>query len=237
MIAFPQDAVFLDLGSNLGVYSLLVAQLRHSSGDGRPGRVVAVDAQADNLAFISHSLVKNNIPQQMITLVHNAISDVSEPLYPIRMGNDPKDNPGSWQFVSKVEVNEEEEGEVLGRPTVSITMASLLSSLPHSTYIVKMDIQGMECKALRSLGAFPAAIMPYIFMEWNEIADSPKRCPNIDGLIHQLESEGYIARWPSPLALMPKHCLYAPPINVLWVHKSARPIWNTDWAMDCEVYH
>ena len=228
--------MFLDLGSNLGVYSLLVAELRHSAGDNRAGRVVAVDAQADNLAYISQSLVKNNISQQMVTLVHNAISDVSEPLYPIAMGMDPKLNPGSWQFVSKGEADEE-EGEVLGPPTHSITMANLLKGLPSSTFIVKMDIQGMECKALRSLGTLPAATMPYIFMEWNEIAGSPKRCPNLDGFIHQLESAGYIARWPSALAVMPKHCLGAPPLNVLWVHKSARPLWNTDWAMDCKVLH
>ena len=103
-----------------------------------------------------------------------------------------------------------------------------------------MDIQGMECKALRSLGTFPAATMPYIFMEWSVIADShesPKRCPNLDGFIHQLESAGYIARWPSQLAVMPKHCLLSPPVDVLWVHKSATPIWETDWAMDCEVHH
>ena len=35
IIKINQDAVFLDLGSNLGVYSLLVAQLRHSTGDQR----------------------------------------------------------------------------------------------------------------------------------------------------------------------------------------------------------
>ena len=35
IIEINQDAVFLDLGSNLGVYSLLVAQLRHSTGDQR----------------------------------------------------------------------------------------------------------------------------------------------------------------------------------------------------------
>ena len=34
-ININQDAVFLDLGANIGVYSLLVAQLRHSSSDYR----------------------------------------------------------------------------------------------------------------------------------------------------------------------------------------------------------
>ena len=145
----------------------------------------------------------------MVTLVHNAISDVSEPLYPIPVkGNDPKVNPGSWQFVRKGEVNDF-GGDVLAQPTQSITMASLLSGLPpSSTLIVKMDIQGMECKALRSLATFqatttmpynatlPATRMPYIFMEWNELAGSAKRCPDLDGFIHLLESEGYSARWP-----------------------------------------
>ena len=151
--------MFLDLGSNLGVYSLLVAQLRHSMGDGRPGRVVAVDAQANNLAFISHSLAKNNIPQQMITLVHNAISDVSEPLYPIPMEDDPKDNPGSWQFVSKVEVDEE-GWEVLGEPTASITMASLLSGLPSSTFIVK--VTNVNVAFLAPTGALVGMMRQYL---------------------------------------------------------------------------
>ena len=176
----------------------------------------------------------------MVTLVHNAISDVSEPLYPIPVkGNDPKLNPGSWQFVRKEELGKY-RGEVLGQPTQSITMASLLSGLPRSsTLIVKMDIQGKECRALRSLATFPAATkmpykatfpvattmpynatfpavskmpynatfpatitMPYIFMEWNELAGSAKRCPDLDGFIHLLESEGYSARWSSPLLLL-----------------------------------
>merc|ERR1719270_1879242 len=103
------DAVFLDLGSNLGVYSLLVAQTRHSAGDHRPGRVVAVDAAGDNLAYVSHSLTNNNISKHMVTLVHNAISDISETLYPVpNLADDPQTNPGSWQFVGKNDIGKRE---------------------------------------------------------------------------------------------------------------------------------
>ena len=35
IVNINQDAVFLDLGANLGIYSLLAAQLRHSANDHR----------------------------------------------------------------------------------------------------------------------------------------------------------------------------------------------------------
>lgn len=211
-----EDAVFLDLGSNLGVYSLLVAQLRHSTGDQRPGRVVSVDAAGDNLAYIS---------------------DVSEPLYPVpNFVDDPLTNPGSWQFVRKSDIGKR---EVLGPPTSSITMASLFNAIPPATLIVKMDIQGLECRALQTLGDFPASHpMPYIFMEWKELVASPRRCPNLVGFIDLMEAQGYSPRWPSKLALMPKHCLKGPSVDVLCVHKSAMPIWeeSKDWTMDCAFH-
>jgi len=231
------DAVFLDLGSNLGVYSLLVAQTRHSAGDLRPGRVVAVDAAGDNLAYISHSLTNNNISKDMVTLVHNAISDVSETLYPVpNLADDPLTNPGSWQFVGKNDIGRR---EILGPPTSSITMKTLLHAIPSTTLIVKMDIQGLECRALQSLGEFPASHpMPYIFMEWKELVISARRCPNLVGFIDLMKAQGYSPRWPTKLAMMPEHCLKGPSVDVLWVHKSARPIWDEakDWVLECAFH-
>ena len=71
--ALYPEAVFLDLGANLGVFSLAVAALREKEGHTEAGRVVAVDAMADNLAFIHHSVSNNGFPEGMVTLVHNAI--------------------------------------------------------------------------------------------------------------------------------------------------------------------
>ena len=97
--------------------------------------------------------------------------------------------------------------EILGPPTSSITMKTLLHAIPPTTLIVKMDIQvpghaliarnvkfptrnhtvpgacvdfvslkGLECRALQSLGQFPASHpMPYIFMEWKELVISARR--------------------------------------------------------------
>lgn len=211
--------MFLHLGANLGIYSLLAAQLRHSASDHRPERVIAVDGAGDNLAYISHSLISNKISSPLVTLVHNAISDLSEPLYPVpgdqlpNIVGDPNTNPGARQFLRRKEIGQR---KILGAPISPITMRNLFDAIPPATLIVKMDIQGHECRALRSLGQFPASHpTPYIFMEWFEIHDQK--------------------RWPTNLAVMTDHCLHGPSNDILWVHESARPIWDKadDKVVEC----
>ena len=58
------EAVFLDLGSNVGAYTLPVASM------GR--RVVAVDMMRDNLAYIKTSLVQASL-ESYVEMVHNAV--------------------------------------------------------------------------------------------------------------------------------------------------------------------
>ena len=61
---FPKTGLISDAGCNVGMYSIVAAAMgRH---------VVAVDAMADNLAYISHSLMFNNMSDRVV-LVHNAI--------------------------------------------------------------------------------------------------------------------------------------------------------------------
>ena len=54
----------LDAGSNIGMYTVMVASM------GR--QVVAVDAMADNLAYIGKSLKLGN-KEDKVVLVHNSI--------------------------------------------------------------------------------------------------------------------------------------------------------------------
>ena len=58
------EAVFLDLGSNIGAYTLPVASMRR--------RVVAVDMMRDNLAYIKTSLIKAGL-DNYVEMIHNAI--------------------------------------------------------------------------------------------------------------------------------------------------------------------
>ncbi|XP_023340846.1 uncharacterized protein LOC111710891 [Eurytemora carolleeae] len=64
--AYP-EAVFLDVGSNTGFFSLPAAQ--------RGVKVVSVDAVYKNMVFLHKSAVLNGV-ENHITMVNNAISDV-----------------------------------------------------------------------------------------------------------------------------------------------------------------
>ena len=58
------EAVFLDLGSNVGAYTLPVASMRR--------RVVAVDMMRDNLAYIKTSLAQAGL-ESYVEMVNNAV--------------------------------------------------------------------------------------------------------------------------------------------------------------------
>jgi hypothetical protein len=144
---------------------------------------------------------------------------------------DPNTNPGSITFVREEELAGR---EVLGPPTASVTLAAILETLPIGPVIVKMDIQGQECATLQATGAFDTGhTLPYIFMEWRELVKFPENCLDLSGFIGVMEARGYSPRWPESFAVMPRHCLDGPTENVVWVHRSARPVWEQEIALDC----
>ena len=53
-----------DAGSNIGMYTIMMAAMNRE--------VVAVDAMADNLAYIRRSLELGN-KEALVTLAHNAV--------------------------------------------------------------------------------------------------------------------------------------------------------------------
>ena len=116
-------------------------------------RVVAVDMMADNLAFIRHSLGLAS-HQGEVTLVHNAVTDVSgEVVVPgrDRGGADPGHNPGSKMALARDQLG---EAPALGPPVTTVTLTDLMSVAPAPTYIIKMDIQGRDCQVITKVSRF-----------------------------------------------------------------------------------
>ena len=108
---------------------------------------------------------------------------------------DPKKNPGSIQFVKRGQIK---NMTVLGPPTHSITLPQILQSLHHLdlTVILKVDIQGHECRVLRDPELFRTGYhIPFIFVEWEELVISQESCPDLGGFIKFLQGQGYTARW------------------------------------------
>ena len=63
MAMYP-EAVFLDCGSNIGMYSVVMASAKRE--------VVAVDAMLENLAYVHHSLMLTG-NRQYVKLLNNPV--------------------------------------------------------------------------------------------------------------------------------------------------------------------
>ncbi len=64
-----QDNLVFEIGSNIGQYSLLIAE---KIGD--QGKLICVEPDSDNYAFLQFNMLKNNV--QNVELLHTAVADV-----------------------------------------------------------------------------------------------------------------------------------------------------------------
>jgi len=218
-----EDAVFLDAGSNIGMYTVMVAAM------GR--EVVAVDAMMDNLAFVSKSLEESKA-ENKVTLLHNAISDSHETVYPVQFDSvsDPHTNPGSLRVTGHEDMVLANK-TALGPPVESCTLLDILNIVQAKTVIIKMDIQGHECKALTVPGVFSSGIfIPYIFIEWElmRLDHEASLCSNLDSVISLLKGRGYFPWNIFPLGMVQDNCLHSVLTDVLWIHKDAKPLHHPD---------
>ena len=129
MKRFP-NAVFLDIGANVGVFAITIATLGY--------RVIAFDCQIGNAARICASMKAGGLTDKL-TVVHNAVSNVHQKVS-LRTG---KQNIGmTWLVKSQ-----------LGKPTVdTVSLDDLLEIYDFKQAVIKMDIELSEVKALT--GAF-----------------------------------------------------------------------------------
>jgi hypothetical protein len=101
---------------------------------------------------------------------------------------------------------------------ILLTQLSTISDPAGATVIIKMDIQGAECKTLTAPGLFSTGHhLPWILMEWGVGVLRPHVCPSLPDLLDLLEGHGYRAVWPASLRAMPRHCLGSPWPEVLWI--------------------
>jgi len=127
----PGD-IFLDLGCNVGGYSLAL-----SNSVGETGNIISVDADYYSTSNLSNTVFKNNISN--INVVNIGLSDCNESLtYTPNM----KGNRGGGSFFS--EANNESFN------VSCISLSELLSRFPSVTHIraAKLDLEGYEFKVL-----------------------------------------------------------------------------------------
>jgi hypothetical protein len=144
-------------------------------------------------------------------------SNVDTSLFPVR---DDPGNPGNTIIYTKKELlaagltesgptssSQVDRNQVLVTvlPQLdSVTLAEILSTIPASTVIMKLDIEGYECRALQPdilLGRTGKSI-PLIFLEWmwlpGRLTDDREGvpCPGYRDLLHLFHAGGYTPFYP-----------------------------------------
>lgn len=163
------DAIMLDIGSHLGQYGIVAASM------GR--RVIAVDANPDNVRHLQASVNVNNFKHGFH--IYNVGVDRHDGGY-VRVDG-PKDNTGGWGTLPCE--NENDPGCV---PTFTVDHLVKRSGVDlNRRFVMKMDIEGHEPGAMAGARKV-LKFTDVIFMEWS------KQDGYVD-MFNQLRSQGFTA--------------------------------------------
>ncbi len=124
-----EPSVFVDIGANMGYFSLLWA------GAAPLSRVIAFEASPRNVAIIENNIQKNGLKER-ITLVAKAAGDH---LGTIRFEVGPSEQTGWGGIASSSASN-----------TIEVEMVRLDQQLPDTTIdVLKIDVEGADTLVLR----------------------------------------------------------------------------------------
>lgn len=148
-----EKRLFLDIGANLGWFSLVAANLGH--------RVIAVEPMMYNVELLRASLKSNLNFEKLITIHHCAFSESTSTscIMPSYAGG--PQNEGNGQLVlltSKL-------NKTLCKEIVNMKrMDDVLQSLDERPYLVKLDVEGHELLALKGGAQVFGRLKPCIFV-------------------------------------------------------------------------
>ena len=153
---YPKST-FLDIGANIGMHTLVMANLGND--------VIAVEPKWSTIKRLHKSVNLNHLSNR-ITLVTNGISDVRNNLTLYCNGH----NQGGSTMIKNAASHCQETIK-------TILMDDLLEVLHRGQQLViKMDIEGSECHALvHSQRFFSSVKVNVIFMEWMKMKTNLKK--------------------------------------------------------------
>ncbi|KAK3576467.1 hypothetical protein CHS0354_028515 [Potamilus streckersoni] len=168
---FP-EATFIDVGANIGYFSLLARAMGRT--------VIAIEPTDANFLRLQEGVVRNKFSDNILMLKY-AISDERTTVV---MGEDEHNQGG-------IAVAREISGPAnISMSVEAITLDDLVNLILTKEIIIKMDIEGYECKALySSMELLEKFKVRYIFMEWlimpqnQDKKDTP--CPRVN-ILHTL---------------------------------------------------
>lgn len=174
------DAVFVDVGANIGYFSLLIA-----SRLGDQGKVIAFEPNFDNCELLKLSIKVNGLKN--IQLYPYAVADREEEFLLETDGSNGWIRPVQSQPNAGAQLSAgDQNGEGAGERRLlvkSVVLDHVLRDIQRIDAI-KMDIEGAEPRALRGMNALIQKHRPIIFTEFS---------PGMISAISQAQPEDYLA--------------------------------------------
>ena len=210
------ELAVIDIGANIGEYSLLAAVMGH--------KVVSVEPYIENLKHIHQAVRIANISDRIIA-IQNAVSDTRE-IFFLKMWSN---NQGGGSLQMRNPNPDCEDEECRPPKAWTIYMDDLLEVVNFKKAIIKIDIEGHEHRAFRHCQRLLDQIyVPYIFMEWlklksyygSEITESEDK-DLTHNLVDMLTAKGYTPYAGITMEKLTPGFWFAWPDDVLWKHELA----------------
>lgn len=164
---------FVDVGANLGYFSLLAAQMV-----GETGTVVAIEPGERNCRLLYRSVVRNRL--RNVQLHPYAISDRRETLVYLAQGSNGTIAP----------LDADTGGPAGGRLVPAIPLDDLVAGLDRVD-VIKLDVEGAEARVLRGAAATLARHRPLVVSEFSPLLLEQVSGVSGDVYLSQLLDLGY----------------------------------------------
>ena len=209
----------IDVGANLGLYSLIAASHGHP--------VLAIEPYLENIWHMHRAIQLQHLHN--ITILHNAVSETEGTAWLVLNDNNQGDvrvntehDQGQSQVVS-------DHTEPIKLDVNTVTMDKLLPFITFKRAILKLDIQGYEHKAFAQASNLLNKIyVPYIFMEWVFMREFHKGSNTnsddevlVENMLHLLKVKGYTPFSATGHSKLELSSWAGWPDDVLWVQELA----------------
>ena len=210
---------FIDIGANVGQYSLIAAKMGH--------QVVAVEALKRHINMMHKSVQLNNVKGNLI-LVHNAVSDGHRQVY---IHQTPGNFGASHIINSTSKPSNNNEASNRGNVAVqSILLDDLLEVIRFRTAVMKIDIEGHEPIAILGGGQlFDRLAISHIFMESGYFSGIffAKRKDIATKMLHFLYARGYIPYSSRSLKRLPQESWKSWPWDIFFkLESQSDNVWS-----------
>ncbi|KAL3874436.1 hypothetical protein ACJMK2_037448 [Sinanodonta woodiana] len=219
-LSLYKEAMLVDLGAFIGYFTLYAGALHHD--------VLAVEPSNSSFKRLRQGLLLNDF-SATIKILNKAVSNKRSYVH---MGKNQKLNLGKMHVNSEKDTDDRENA-LKNEMIETVTMNDLLEYIHVKQAIIKIDIEGYECKAMEmSTAFFKEVFVPFIFMEWliirTNMNSNETACTWTDAkrLVDYLTGLGY-----TPFAYHPVFTLLDPSAvldweidNIFWQHKNAKSL-------------